>query len=69
MLLRSALESSLVALSSEERQTEAFISGSGRQGGLRAEALRMHLGGLCRGRVPSQLWSLQPGLLAPSSTT
>lgn len=47
MLLRSALESSLVALSSEERQTEAFISGSGRQGGLRAEALRMHLGGLC----------------------
>lgn len=50
MLLNSVLESSLVALNCEERQREAFISGSIKQGGLKAEALRTHLGCLCMGK-------------------
>lgn len=67
MLLNSVLESSLVAFNCDERQAEAFISGSIRQGGLRAEALRTHLGDQCRGKSPRP--ALESTLRLSSSVT
>lgn len=63
ILLNSVLESSLVALNCEERQREAFIAGSVRQGGLKAEALMAHLGSLCREKRPRPAPESTSGLL------
>lgn len=52
-----------MALNCEERQREAFIAGSVRQGGLKAEALMAHLGSLCREKRPRPAPESTSGLL------